>query len=343
MKRKTRTIKAEQLLYILKDNSSLTMISEACKKSKSTIHGRLKILEKKGFVFQHNKQWHLTESGIKKAQKKTRTNDPPCAQTRTTKRIMGRSHKQIIFLAHKEDEGLWMRKFQGSMVSCFVPGLNRKVDFQFTIKGVQFQLQKPPMSDVMDHVVGYHDSARKAAVFLERRFKIKLVRPSDLGVRKAYGELAFMATGMAEKEIEAGRRIWLYSWEGDGKPRILFDKSKGSAEWELAGKTLEDDAIETANFLEVLNNGEFRKAFDNARALHAYMPELMQFMKVFAVGMREHMSLIHGLQDVANSMKQAIPMLPKVNPVDVIFANPELLERFNKSSRAEKDRMLGLR
>jgi len=274
-------------------NSSLTLISKDLGKDTGNTHKVLRRLEEAGLIFQHNTHWHIDDAGELALSKEISNFEKTEIEGRglqKNRNVLARPHHITICTAHKMDRDVWEDKYRGNMVEVWVPSLNRTLHIQFTRIGVQFVLQQSTSKNVMKGIADLHKKCRRIVTFIERKYKIRLVRPSDLGMCKLYSELAYLQTSWAEREIGTGRRMWLYNWKDDGKPRFVFDKSK-SAELELTGGTVDDDAIETSFFLEKLGNGEVRETFDKVDALYAYIPELTNFMKNIAIATRENASI----------------------------------------------------
>lgn len=331
------------LKVALQKDSSLTMISKRLGKNKANVYRSLCRLKKKGVVFQHNKHWYLA-----KGERTTIGGEGTHKDNnyRTTG-VLVRPHHAVICVAHRTERSLWERCFRGRLVKVWVPCEGVELSFQFTRVGVQWVARLPKSRDVLGDGISYHLHTARVVAWLERRFGCRFVRPCDLGVEKLYSELAYIRSSWAHSEVASGRRIVLYNWKDDGKPRFLFDKSCG-AEFEEVGVTVDDDAVETAFFLEKLGSGELREAFGQAEALSAYMPELMGFMKVFADGMREHMDLIEGLKGVADSLRAVVKPSDshdsgKVGVVDLLFADDGLRAWFEGQDRGVQDAFLGIR
>lgn len=308
---------SELLLTALESTSTLKGLVLSLDKDKRNVYKCLQRLQNKNLVFKKGRNYYLLGK---------RTPFRGGGTQKDTRKVLARHHNITIVVVHRESESSWNRH-QGNMVKCFIPQLHRQVHIQFTKTGVQFHLEGVITKD-LSGVVDLHRRVSIVVNFIERRYKIRLVRPSDVGVRKLFQELAYLGTSWAEKEIGTGRRIWLYNWKDDGKPRFLFDKSKGS-EFELHGLTVDDDAIESAFFLEKLGSGEFREAYSNAEALHAYMPELSSSLKHITNSIRA----ISG----ENTTTSAGGI------IDTLFQDDALRARFEASDREVQDRILGIK
>lgn len=245
----------ETLLAVQKDGK-LSNLWKVLKVTKGSLYNRLKRMERAGLVINQNQRWHITEKG----RTYSHTHRMPEART-----IEARWHHITVAIAHKCPKLVWKKKFEGSIVKLYIPQLDEVVTFQLTPKTAQFNLRLQRTSNILTDVNKLHETSIKAVSRLEKHLKVRFVRPTDLGQRKLYSELAYLKTGLAESEMQKGRKIWFYSWEDDGKPRFLFDKSKGNPEFENVGKTVDDDALETAWFLEKLASGELREQLEEAQ------------------------------------------------------------------------------
>jgi len=330
-----RKVKEAAWVDIVQNNDRLTDIARAANRSPSTTHQRLQKLIKAGHVIKHNKRYILAYRKI----------DPRGPKNRKTfRKIIKRHHHIVVWFAHKMPAKIWKNQYQGKMVREYVGSIDEELYFQFTSTGIQFSTREKVTDNLAVDVAMFHQKCLYVARFLERRYKVRLARPGDMGMKKLYSELAYMMTGWAEHEVDGKqRKLWLYNWRDDGKPRLGFDKSH-LADYELTGQTVADDEVESLFFMEKLGSGELREAFGKAEALHAYMPELMHFMDAFAVGMREHMSLIESLQGVAEGLRQAqIRKVTKPSVIDRLFSDDALRARFEALDREGQDKILGIR
>lgn len=270
---KTRT--SQYLLAkALKTDGSPTKLAELLKISKSSVRSRLKIFERNGWAISNFGAWELTKKGVRAVL------GDGGGKTRT---VEIRPHHLTVSIVHKMDKEIWKKNFVGTMIKLYIPKIDKEIDFRFTPKGVQFNLVQQKTGNLVREIREINSQVYEIILKLERHTKAHFVRPSDLGIKKLYEELAYLNTGLAESEIQEGRKIWLYNWEADGKPRFVFDKSK-QAEFELTGKYVDDDTLETAYFLEMLGSGEFREALQDVRKIKNYVPELARSLNRLSFG-----------------------------------------------------------
>lgn len=282
---KTRT--SQYLLAkALINEGSITKLAKTLKISKSSVLSRLKIFERNGWAYSNFGAWELTKKGLRAGL------GDGGGKTRT---VELRPHHLTVSIIHKMNQKLWLKKFSGTSLKLYVPAIDEEINFVFTPKGVQFNLVQEKTGNLVREVKEINSQIFNIVIKLENHTKAHFVRPSDLGIKKLYQELAYLNTGLAESEIQEGRKIWLYNWEADGKPRFIFDKSK-QAEFELTGKYVDDDSLETAYFLEKLGTGEFREALQEVNKIKNYVPELARSLNRLSFG-EERDKLIFGLWD----------------------------------------------
>lgn len=334
-----------EVLDVLTKNHALSTISKKLGRHNSNVKNTLNTLMKKGWVQQQNSQYFLTTKG-----QKVMSDPPPptpliTLDTKKGQQISTRLHHVTIAVTHKIDPVAWKLRYQGTITKLKVPSLNAEYHFQFTRTAIQFTLQQERSNNLLQDVSIIHKKVSRIIRFLERRYNIKLVRPTDVGMKKLYSELAYLKTSWAQKEIASGRRIWLYEWTEEGKPLVLFDKSENSAELELVGNKVDDNAIETAYFLKKLYSGAIREDLEELHAMKAYVPQIHHALlkltnKPPEVGAAPHKESTPSRRD------ERLPLPPHAQNtkkrLEALWKDDKLRKWFNKAAPEEKNRYLRL-
>ena len=102
--------------------------------------------------------------------------------------------------------------------------------------------------------------------------------------------------------------------------RFLFDKSS-KPEFELLGKTVDDDVLETAYFLEELGSGSLRSNLEDMKSIRAYIPEVADALNVLSNGFNTEEKLCSQIGELL--MERHYPLIPMKLRALRIFNKPK--------------------